>query len=118
MLKHHHQPEVEVKKEEGFVAEENSKGFNDTQNTNTAAAVAGVKRELGDDNDTAKEGPPKKKKEHKMTTSSAKTTTTSSPVKSSSGKPKISATSNGTKSPKKPKEPGTQKITKFFGNSS
>lgn len=118
-LKHHHrQPEVEVKKEEGFVAEENSGGFNDTQNTNTAAAVAGVKREVGDDNDTTKEGPPKKK-EHKMTTSSAKTTTTtSSPVKSSSGKPKISATSNGTKSPKKPKEPGTQKITKFFGNSS
>lgn len=117
-LKHHHrQPEVEVKKEEGFVAEENSKGFNDTQSTNTTT-TAGVKREVGDDNDTAKEGPPKKK-EHKMTTSSAKTTTTtSSPVKSSSGKPKISATSNGTKSPKKPKEPGTQKITKFFGNSS
>lgn len=117
-LKHHHrQPEVEVKKEEGFVAEENSKGFNDTQSTNTAAS-AGVKREVEDDNDTTNGGPPKKKKEHKMTTSSAKTTKTSSPVKSSSGKPKISATSNGTKSPKKPKEPGTQKITKFFGNSS
>ncbi|KXJ89245.1 hypothetical protein Micbo1qcDRAFT_235558 [Microdochium bolleyi] len=34
-----------------------------------------------------------------------------------SSRPKISATSNGTKSPAKGKNPGTQKITKFFGNS-
>ncbi|KAH7026313.1 uncharacterized protein B0I36DRAFT_330366 [Microdochium trichocladiopsis] len=49
------------------------------------------------------------------------TTTASAPGKSAAGRPKISATSNGTKAPpvkgKNGKNQGAQKITKFFGNS-
>ena len=39
------------------------------------------------------------------------------PAPPKGSRPKISATSNHTKSPEKPSQPGTQKITQFFGNS-
>lgn len=96
------QPEIAVKKEEGFVAED-AKG---TSNT-----TVGVKREA-EDEPTGEE--PLKKLP--TTVKSEMSNKSLSPQKG--GRPKISATSNGTKSPSKAKQPGTQKITKFFGNSS
>ncbi|KAI1418707.1 DUF159-domain-containing protein [Hypoxylon sp. FL1857] len=103
-VKKEQQPKVEVKKEEGFVAED-SKEANEVNKTST-----GVKREAEDK--LVEEEPPKK----------AHATTFMAPKKSPSpkkgGRQKISATSNGSKSPRKAKQPGTQKITKFFANSS
>lgn len=104
------QPEIEFKKEIGFVAEDSAEAkkqeareANDSKPTSTS-----IKREIDDTVDD--EEPPRK------------ALRSSGPVKSPSpkkgGRPKISATSNNTKSPQKQKAPGTQKITKFFGNSS
>ncbi|KAI0164221.1 DUF159-domain-containing protein [Hypoxylon sp. FL1284] len=109
------QPRVEVKKEEGFVAE----GETDDAKDGGSGGATGVKREAEDE--LVGEKPPRKA----ATTASshAGDSNTSSNKKSLSpqkgGRPKISATSNGTKSPAKTKQqPGTQKITKFFANSS
>jgi hypothetical protein len=105
------QPEVVVKKETGF-EEENSKEFKKEEREDIKhgeTKTAGVKREA--EEAVGDEGPPKK-----ITRSSGPVKSTPSPQKGS--RPKISATSNGTKTPQKPKEAGTQKITKFFGNSS
>ncbi|KAK7753947.1 hypothetical protein SLS62_004045 [Diatrype stigma] len=125
-MQKHQQPEVEVTKEEGFTTEDETKaekvgGEEPSTVSQSMKAVStratgtgGVKREAEDNDDVAEEVPPTKKKKEN-------TTATTSPAKSSSSrssKPKISATSNGTKSPRKPKEPGTQKITNFFANSS
>ncbi|XXH03589.1 hypothetical protein Hte_009994 [Hypoxylon texense] len=99
------QPQIEVKKEEGFVVadDDDSTYVRDRRST----AQLGVKREAEDEPVGGE--PPRK-----MATM---TTTTTSPQKG--GRSKISATSNGTKSPGKAKQqPGTQKITKFFANSS
>ncbi|KAK0378938.1 tannase and feruloyl esterase [Colletotrichum limetticola] len=65
--------------------------------------VAGVKREAPDAGEDAEEEPPRK-------------TSRVSPVKGRQSR--INPTSNGSKSPVKSKQGGTQKITKFFANSS
>ncbi|KAH6655719.1 DUF159 domain protein [Truncatella angustata] len=103
------QPEIEVKKEAGFVEErpEDSKANIVADVGASLAKMGGVKREA--ESLEEEEEPPKK------------VTRSSGPVKSPSpqkgGRSKISATSNGTKAPPKSKQPGAQKITKFFGNS-
>ncbi|KAI1778277.1 DUF159-domain-containing protein [Hypoxylon cercidicola] len=99
------QPRVEVKKEEGFVAEDGSADVKIESKTE-----AGVKREASEEPVGGE--PPKKM----VTTASSNTS--QSPQKGKGARQKISATSNGTKSPGKTKQPGTQKITKFFANSS
>lgn len=74
--------------------------------------VSGTKRK-GDDELQAEQPPMKKE-----TVSSSPAKPSPSPSKPSTRSSKrISATSNGTKSPAKVKGTGTQKITKFFGNS-
>ncbi|KAI1140442.1 DUF159-domain-containing protein [Hypoxylon sp. FL0543] len=103
-VKKERQPEVEVKKEEGFIAE----GSKEADEGDKASA--GVKREAEDE--PIEDEPPKKV----PATMSAASNMSSSPQKR--GRQKISATSNGTKSPEKAKQSGTQKITKFFANSS
>ncbi|KAI1763964.1 DUF159-domain-containing protein [Hypoxylon sp. FL1150] len=100
------QPRIEIKKQEGFVAEADETDTKDESGTRT-----GVKREAEDEQPVGGEPPPKKKLA--ATASSSKLL---SPRKG--GRSKISATSNGTKSPGKAKQAGTQKITKFFANSS
>ncbi|OTB16579.1 hypothetical protein K445DRAFT_294025 [Daldinia sp. EC12] len=99
------QPQVGVKKEEGFVAEDKTPVKEETK------PVVGIKREAG--GDSVDEEPPKKVAVTKTSSASNKA---SSPRKGA--RQNISATSNGTKSPSKGKQPGTQKITKFFANSS
>lgn len=78
-------------------------------------ATAGDKRK--GDGDLEGEEPPRKKEAVSVSSSPVKTSP--SPAKPASRSSKtISATSNGTKSPSKAKGgSGTQKITKFFGNS-
>ncbi|KAI0134674.1 hypothetical protein BJ170DRAFT_211290 [Xylariales sp. AK1849] len=106
------QPEVEIKKETGFVVEDSADAkkhdAKEVDNSQPKSGGGGIKREAEDP--AEEEHPPKK------------ATRSSGPVKSPSpqkgGRSKISATSNGTKSPKKQSQAGTQKITKFFGNSS
>lgn len=79
------------------------------------SSIAGEKRK-GDEGLDGEE-PPKKKKEA-VSSSPVKAKPSPSPSKGSAKGPRtISATSNGTKSPTKTKDNGTQKITKFFGNS-
>ncbi|KAI0472582.1 DUF159-domain-containing protein [Xylariaceae sp. FL0804] len=120
------QPEVEVKEEHGFVAddeaepgtgaakkeeeEEEEEGGEPPPGT-----TASVKREADDEPPGGE--PPKKMAAKGAGVTGAKNSAPS-PQKGSGGRPKISATSNGTKSPGRPKQPGTQKITKFFANSS
>lgn len=103
------QPEIIMKKESGFV-EEDSKNFKEeiaNDVGDSLAKLSGTKR--GAEGVKEEDEPPKK------------VLRSSGPAKSPSpqkgGRPKISATSNGTKTPQKPKQPGAQKITKFFGNS-
>ncbi|KAI1878637.1 hypothetical protein JX265_002814 [Neoarthrinium moseri] len=103
------QPVVKVKKEDGFVEEdpiESKEGIAEGIDK-SLSKIGGVKREAEDIEE--EDEPPKK------------VTRSSGPVKSPSpqkgGRPKISSTSNGTKSPQKSKQAGAQKITKFFGNS-
>ncbi|KAI1466057.1 DUF159-domain-containing protein [Daldinia caldariorum] len=108
------QPQVKVKQEEGFVAEDSTQiKEEDKDNKNKKKKLTvGVKREA--ENDSFGEEPPKKVAATK--TSPLASSKASSPQKGA--RQKISATSNGTKSPGKGKQPGTQKITKFFANSS
>ncbi|KAH9900080.1 DUF159-domain-containing protein [Xylariomycetidae sp. FL2044] len=137
------QPEIGIKEDEGFVAME---GQHDEKTKGDESPAAhhdtrGVKRDAedgkkdnnDDDSDTqteiAKPSPAKKKPRvpptrSSMTTRSAaqQNTELASPPMGPSPRQKISATSNGTRrSPAKAnnnnKEAGTQKITKFFGNS-
>lgn len=106
------QPDVEVKKEEGFGVDSSS--AREEEEEKETKAEAGVKREA--DDELTGEGL-KKKKVAATTTKSKSKEKEMSPKKG--GRNKISATSNGTKSPSKAKQqPGTQKITRFFGNSS
>lgn len=97
------QPQVEVKKEEGFTTTTET----ETDTKDTHKTEVGVKREASDE--LMDQKPPPKK-------GPATSNKASSPQKG--GRQKISATSNGTKSPSKAKQPGTQKITKFFANRS
>jgi hypothetical protein len=105
------QPEVEVKKETGFVAEDSKEMKTEKQveaHDGAETKTSGIKREADDIEEDEK--PPRK------------SLRSSGPAKSPSpqkgGRPKISATSNNTKTPQKSKQAGTQEITKFFGNSS
>ncbi|KAK3682186.1 hypothetical protein B0T22DRAFT_530631 [Podospora appendiculata] len=121
--------EVEVKKEdgEGGVVGTEMKTVEELQSTVddggmglSVAAKRGVKREAeDDDNDDDLLGPPEKKPAVKAEAGSS----SPSPVTArKSTRSKISATSNAGKSPAKKgkgnsKADGSQKITKFFGNS-
>ena len=104
-------PEVTVKKEDGEeekkTVEEMQKGVDDG-GMGTPSSKQGVKREVGSPD--LEDVPPAKKKMVKEESAS--------PVKT---RPKISATKNQTRSPAKSKakaaDHGSQKITKFFGNS-
>lgn len=81
------------------------------------SSVAGEKRK--GDEDLEDEEPPKKK-EAVLSSPPVKAKAKPSPGPNkgtAKGSRTISATSNGTKSPTKTKQNGTQKITKFFGNS-
>ncbi|CAJ2502779.1 Uu.00g101730.m01.CDS01 [Anthostomella pinea] len=109
-VKKEQQPKVEVKNEEGFTTAEDSiqtkkEDSKVSMKKESKGVTVGIKREA-DDEPTGLE-PPKKVP-----------ATVKSPSPQKGGRPKISATSNGTKSPAKAKEPGTQEITKFFANSS
>lgn len=78
-------------------------------------AAAKKKKRQGDD-EVKSEEPPLKKEA--VSSPPTKTKASPSPSKPATRSSKtISATSNGTKSPVKTKGNGTQKITKFFGNS-
>lgn len=86
---------------------------------------AGEKRKCDDGELAEGEEPPVKKKKKEVVSSSSSSSSPAKPARSpAKGKPAaakgsktISATSNGTKSPAKGKGSGSQKITKFFGNS-
>ncbi|KAI1808082.1 DUF159-domain-containing protein [Daldinia bambusicola] len=104
------QPQVEVKKEEGFVAEHSTEIKEEKGNIKL---TVGVKREA--ENNSVGEEPPKKVA---ATTKTSPLASSKAPSPQKGARQKISATSNGTKSPSKGKQPGTQKITKFFANSS
>ncbi len=139
-----HQPEVEVKRQEGFSVESDPRATekdNDqeepgdasqsTRSISSSIAI-GVKRDVEEEeyddnnnNTNTDVADPPKKKAPRTTGNTAKTSphppSSSPPVKGGTGRSKISATSNGTKnrSPKKPREAGAQKkITNFFANSS
>lgn len=79
---------------------------------------AGEKRK-GDDEREGEQPPTTKQKKKEVASSSPTKPPARSPVKpaAAKGSKTISATRNGTKSPAKRKESGSQKITKFFGNS-
>ncbi|KAI1211754.1 DUF159-domain-containing protein [Annulohypoxylon truncatum] len=102
------QPDIEVKKEEGFTTEDS------TETKEESKFAVGIKREAEDM--PADEEPPKKLPTTTTRYPSGAPNKPSSPQKG--GRQSISATSNRTKSPNKTKQPGTQKITKFFANSS
>ncbi|KAI2630066.1 hypothetical protein GGS21DRAFT_525313 [Xylaria nigripes] len=114
------QPEIKVDKDEGFVVDDTKESMfkDETEEYTKGGTVAGVKREADDDllpAQTPRKKPtvitPKKGR-------NVEKEETSSPRKGG-GRRKISATSNDSKSPAKPsKSAGTQKITKFFANSS
>ncbi|KAI0892330.1 DUF159-domain-containing protein [Annulohypoxylon nitens] len=100
------QPDIQVKNEEGFI-------IDDTTGVKEESKIeVGVKREAEDM--SADEKPPKKL----PVTTKFPSMQDKAPSPQKGGRQKISATSNRTKSPNKTKQPGTQKITKFFGNSS
>lgn len=80
-------------------------------------AVGGRKRKGHDDEEELRGEEPPRKKEA-VSSGPVKAEPSPSPSKpAAKGRKTISATSNGTKSPAKSKGAGTQKITKFFGNS-
>ncbi|KAI0885605.1 DUF159-domain-containing protein [Annulohypoxylon maeteangense] len=101
------QPDIEVKKEEGFVTEDSTKVKEESK------IVAGVKREA---EDMLNDEEPLKKLPATTINPPSALDKPQSPQKG--GRQKISATRNRTRSPNKTKQPGTQKITKFFANSS
>lgn len=81
------------------------------------APASGTKRKADSESED-EEAPPTKKAPVPVSPTKVKTSPSSSPSKAASKSARaISATSNGTKSPAKGKPSGTQKITKFFGNS-
>lgn len=115
--------DVEVKKEE----EGKEKTRKETTVEDVAATaddggmgtspVSGTKRKA-DSGLEDEEAPPTKKAPVPASPTKIKTSPSPSPSKAAPKNARsISATSNGTKSPVKGKSSGTQKITKFFGNS-
>ncbi|KAI0440684.1 hypothetical protein F4803DRAFT_526631 [Xylaria telfairii] len=111
------QPEIEVIENEGFVVEgttreEEPKIKREDVDVNV---FAGVKREA--DDELTGQGPPRKTPSTVQSEGGQDMKKRKEPLRG--GRGKISATSNNTKSPAKTaKLSGTQKITKFFANSS
>ncbi|KAI1270247.1 DUF159-domain-containing protein [Xylariaceae sp. FL1019] len=110
------QPEIAITKDEGFI-EEDETPIKAEIHDDDSNALSGVKRKADEELDEkpAKKKPAATTPHGRGAGTSAGTTSGKkpSPVK---GRQKISATSNGTKSP--PKKNGEQKITSFFANSS
>ncbi|KAK5628561.1 hypothetical protein RRF57_004276 [Xylaria bambusicola] len=112
------QPEIEITETKRFKAEdeaqvksEDVEGYEDTEKV-----PVGIKREATEE--TMGEEPPKKLATTALSKSQVAKNTEPSPRKGGN-KQKISATSNNSRSPTKAsKSAGTQKITKFFANSS
>ncbi|KAI3342242.1 hypothetical protein F4824DRAFT_511984 [Ustulina deusta] len=108
------QPEIEVAGIKEFVAEGNIKERESKVKYEDASV--GVKREAGEE--LMDEEPPKKLASTTLEKRHGAKNVEPSPQKGS-GRQKISATSNKSRSPTKASKPaGTQKITKFFANSS
>lgn len=111
--------DVEVKKEDGATPVKETKTVDEVveeaDDGGMGVSPAAGKKRQGDD-ELQDEEPPLKKEA--MSSSPTKTKPSPSPSKPATRSTKtISSTSNGTKSPVKTKGNGTQKITKFFGNS-
>lgn len=111
--------DVEVKKEDGATPVKETKTVDEVveeaDDGGMGVSPAAGKKRQGDD-ELQDEEPPLKKEA--MSSSPTKTKPSPSPSKPATRSSKtISSTSNGTKSPVKRKGNGTQKITKFFGNS-
>lgn len=111
--------DVEVKKEAGTTPVKETKTVDEVaeeaDDGGMGVSPAAGKKRQGDD-ELQSEEPPLKKEA--VSSSPTKTKPSPSPSKPATRSSKtISATSNGTKSPVKTKGNGTQKITKFFGNS-
>jgi hypothetical protein len=106
------QPDIKIKKEAGFVEEEQPGGAETGKiKEEPSSDTKGIKREADESPLKDDEPPTKKVAAHSSPSKSTSTASQRGRIN------KTSATSNGTKSPSKPKAPGTQKITKFFGNS-
>lgn len=107
------QPKVKAEPSRGFVEGNDSAwgpqgGDPEEEALPTAPAgkSGGRKREAEEEQDDAPGRRPPRKKPAPP------------PTPPKGGRPKISATSNRTRSPQKPQQPGIRKITQFFGNSS
>lgn len=115
--------DVEVKKDEdGKEGTYEEKAVDDVAETADdggmgVSPVSGTKRKA-DSGLEDEEAPLTKRAAVPASPTKVKTSPSPSPSKSAAKSTRaISATSNGTKSPAKSKSSGTQKITKFFGNS-
>lgn len=114
--------DVEVKKEEGNEKAYEEKIVEDVAETADdggmgVSPVSGIKRKADPELEN-EEAPPTKKTPVHASPTKVKTSPSPSPSKAATKSARaISATSNGTKNPAKGKSSGTQKITKFFGNS-
>ncbi|KAI1332563.1 hypothetical protein F5Y16DRAFT_355945 [Xylariaceae sp. FL0255] len=122
-IKTEEQPEIEISKDEGFKVPKNE-DQDDVKVKNeehSGTSQPSQEKKTQQPSSTAFSASP-------SPTKASKTTASSSPIKGGKGttgakggtRQKISATSNGTKAPDKSKSKaaGSQKITKFFGNSS
>ncbi|KAI1302052.1 hypothetical protein F5Y03DRAFT_362599 [Xylaria venustula] len=104
------QPEVELNETEGFAVKSEDKEDEDYGTTSV-----GIKREAGED-PTDEERPKKLSNAAALNKLQGTKDAVPPPRK---GRQKISATSNNSRTPtRNPKSAGTQKITKFFANSS
>lgn len=114
--------DVEIKEEQGKEETRKEKTVEDVAGTADdggmgTAPASGSKRKADSELED-EEAPPTKKEPVLLSPTKVKTSPTPSPSKTAPKSARaISATSNGTKSPAKGKSSGTQKITKFFGNS-
>lgn len=115
--------EVEIKKEEqGEEKTREEKMVDDVAGTaddgGMGIAPASATKRKADSELEDDEAPPTKKAAVPVSPKKVKMSSSPSPSKAAPKSARaISATSNGTKSPAKVKSSGTQKITKFFGNS-
>jgi hypothetical protein len=117
------QPEIRFSEDEGFLAEDTKAEEvnikHEYVHEEEDKGKKGIKREA-DGKNVADQEPPKKKLLGRALNQTKENENEFSPQKGAMQKKKtISARSNGTKGPSKPsKSAGTQKITKFFANSS
>ncbi|KAI0414101.1 hypothetical protein F5X98DRAFT_260652 [Xylaria grammica] len=117
------QPQIKVTEKEGFVAENTNeegepkvKCEDVEEDGDNRIMSAGAKRRT--EGELVDQEPPKKLPSTAVNKGQSTKNAELSPRKGD-GRPRISATSNNTKRPTKPsKSAGTQKITKFFANSS